>query len=53
MMKERWPQMKLTTDKLYKYSKTNNLPLLGNGSYDFWLPYVANYSVFDRFDFQS
>lgn len=48
-MKVRWPQMKLTTDKLYKYSKTNNLPLLGNGSYDFWLPYVANNSIFDRF----
>lgn len=41
--------MKLTTDKLYKYSKTNNLPLLGGGSFDFWLPYVANYSIFDRF----
>lgn len=41
--------MKLTTDKLYKYSKTNNLPLLGGGSFDFWLPYVANFSVFDRF----
>lgn len=42
--------MQLTVDKLYKYSSTNNMALLGSApTFDFWLPYKQNYSVFDRF----
>ena len=41
--------MKTTIDNLYKYSRTNNVPLLGTASFDFWLPYVSNNSIYDRF----
>lgn len=42
--------MRLTVDKLYKYSSVNNLALLGSSpNYDFWTPYKTNFAVFDRF----
>ena len=35
---------------LYRYSKTNNVPLLGStNTADFWVTYVSNYAVYDRF----
>lgn len=41
--------MRATTNNLYQYSKTNNLPLLGSSSFDFWQAYTTAYNVYDRY----
>lgn len=41
--------MKIKVVDLYKYSKSQSLPLLGSASYDFWTPYTASYDIFDRY----
>ena len=36
--------------ELYRYSHTNNLPLLGStNTADFWTTYVSNFPIYDRF----
>lgn len=39
----------LSVNNIYKYSKTQEVPLLGTNNYDFWVPYTAAFSVFDRY----
>ena len=41
--------MRVTTNQLYKYAKTENEPLLGENNFDFFQPYLAAFNVFDRY----
>lgn len=41
--------MKISVADLYKYSKTQNTPLLGSANYDFWIPYTTGFATFDRY----
>lgn len=41
--------MKISVADLYKYSKTQNTPLLGSANYDFWTPYTSGFATFDRY----
>lgn len=41
--------MRKSVNELYKYSKDNATPLLGSNQLDFWQPYIANSTVFDRY----
>lgn len=39
--------MMKTIKEIYKYTKTNEIPLLSNYSGEWWAEYVNNYSIFD------
>jgi len=41
--------MKISVADLYKYSKLQNVPLLGSANYDFWTPYTSGFTNFDRY----
>jgi hypothetical protein len=41
--------MKISVADLYKYSKLQNVPLLGSANYDFWAPYTSGFANFDRY----
>ena len=41
--------MRITTNQLYKYAKTENTPLLGENYFDFFQPYLTAFNVFDRY----
>ena len=41
--------MKISVADLYKYSKLQNIPLLGSANYDFWTPYTSGFTNFDRY----
>lgn len=42
--------MKISVDKLYRYSSSNNVALLGSSNNsDFWSVYKSNYTVYDRY----
>lgn len=41
--------MKISVADLYKYSKLQNVPLLGSANYDFWTPYTSGFANFDRY----
>lgn len=41
--------MRATINNIYQHSKTNNTPLLGSNSFDFWQAYAAAFNVYDRY----
>ena len=49
-MKVRIHKMKISIDKLYRYSNSNNIALLGSSNNsDFWSVYKSYYTVYDRY----